>query len=392
MRVAAGVVVPAEGITNAASGMTAFVGAAAMVGAASWPAWVPSGVVGSNTLSRRWPKVPTDVVSPCEMQPASRQARHHQGLFAGLRALIQTLGVGECHDGCTQHFSWLPSVFAIRHDGVMVSADKLRVGKQANRIRSTLHDIVTRIAADVAKAQARLRPAHIKRKAVGDFVTAIDLRSEKQLRRELTKLLPEAGFLGEESEATGLHNDWLWVVDPIDGTSNFSRGLPHFAVSVALLYRRQPVLAAIHCAPESAIYTAVHGMGCWRNRRRLKAPRARFDDGAIIGCQWFRGQNDMRFLPRLQSKGARIRTLGSTVVQLADVVRGRLDGNVQQQGRLWDFAAAGLVAVEAGLRFTDWRGKAVFPIKDLLVEHTATIAATPAVHRQIVALLKRFSP
>ncbi|MEO2237328.1 MAG: hypothetical protein ABGW95_03685, partial [Candidatus Poseidoniia archaeon] len=72
--------------------------------------------------------------------------------------------------------------------------------------------------------------------------------------------------------------------------------------------------------------------------------------------------------------------------------RGRLDGNVQQQGRLWDFAAAGLVAVEAGLRFTDWRGKAVFPIKDLLVEHTATIAATPAVHRQIVALLKRFSP
>lgn len=283
-------------------------------------------------------------------------------------------------------------MFAIRHDGVMVSADKLRVGKQANRIRSTLHDIVTRVAADVAKAQARLRPAHIKRKAVGDFVTAIDLRSEKQLRRELTKLLPEAGFLGEESEATGLHNDWLWVVDPIDGTSNFSRGLPHFAVSVALLYRRQPVLAAIHCAPESAIYTAVHGMGCWRNRRRLKAPRGRFDDGAIIGCQWFRGQNDMRFLPRLQSKGARIRTLGSTVVQLADVVRGRLDGNVQQQGRLWDFAAAGLVAVEAGLRFTDWRGKAVFPIKDLLVEHTATIAATPAVHRQIVALLKRFSP
>lgn len=289
-------------------------------------------------------------------------------------------------------FLVLPSVFWIRHDGVMVTAGKLQVSKQANRIRAALHGIVARIATNVAAAQGRLRPSDVKRKAVGDFVTAIDLRIEKQLRRELTTLLPEAGFLGEESEATELHNDWLWVVDPIDGTSNFARGLPHFAVSVALLFRGQPTLAAMHCAPEDAIYTAVHGMGCWRNRQRQLAPRGRFDDGAIIGCQWFRGQDDMGFLARLQSKGARIRTLGSTVVQLADVVRGRLDGNVQQQGRSWDFAAAGLVAVEAGLRFTDWRGKAVFPIKDLSVVHTATIAATPAVHGKIVALLKPFAP
>ena len=86
----------------------------------------------------------------------------------------------------------------------------------------------------------------------------------------------------------------------------------------------------------------------------MKAPRGRFDDGAMIGCQWFRGQADMRFLVALQSRGARIRTLGSTVVQLCDCAAGRLDGNVQQQGRLWDFAAAGLIAQEAGLRFTTW--------------------------------------
>lgn len=273
----------------------------------------------------------------------------------------------------------------------MAQVRKRDLGKQANRLRPALHTLVADIAQQVARAQARLKPADIERKAVGDFVTAIDVRSEQRLRRELTRLLPEAGFLGEESEATGIANDWLWVVDPIDGTSNFARGLPQFAVSVALLYRGQPMLAAIHCSPENTVYTAVHGLGCWRNRRSLRAPRGRFDDGAIVGCQWFRGQADMRFLTQLQSAGARIRTLGSTVVQIADVVRGGLDANVQQQGRLWDFAGAGLIGVEAGLRFTDWRGQPIFPVRDLMVEHTATVAATPAVHKRILALLKPFA-
>ena len=131
--------------------------------------------------------------------------------------------------------------------------------KQAQRLRAQLTTVVQLIADQVARAQSRLRPSDVQRKAVGDFVTAIDVRSEKRLRRELLRLLPEAGFLGEESDATAIDNDWLWVVDPIDGTSNFSRGLPHFAVSVALLFRGQPMLAAIHCAPDGGLFTAVHG-------------------------------------------------------------------------------------------------------------------------------------
>ncbi|MFK7740971.1 MAG: inositol monophosphatase [Planctomycetota bacterium] len=258
---------------------------------------------------------------------------------------------------------------------------------QAKRLRRPLAELVAEIGTRAERAQARLKPRDVRRKAVGDFVTAIDVRSERILRRELLKMLPEAGFLGEETDPSGIDQDWLWIVDPIDGTSNFSRGLPQWSVSAALLHRGQPVLAAIDTRPDGAVYTAVHRTGAWRNHRRVAAPRGRFDDGAIVGCQWFRGQEDMSFVARLQSSGARIRTLGSTVVQLADCVMGRLDANVQQQGRLWDFAAAGLIACEAGLRFTDWQGRSVFPLRDLTVGHTATIAATPAVHRRIVALL-----
>lgn len=257
------------------------------------------------------------------------------------------------------------------------------------RLRRPLASLVADIAARIGKAQQRLRPADVRRKGVGDFVTAADVRAERLLRRELLRLLPAAGFLGEESDPAGLDHEFLWVVDPIDGTSNFARGLPHFAVSVALLQRGQPVLAAIHCQPEDATYTALLGAGAQRAGRRLRTPPGRLDDGAILGCQWFRGQQDLDFLRRLQGDGARIRTLGSTVTQLADVAAGRLDGNVQEQGRIWDIAAAGLLAAEAGCRLTDWAGRPVFPFVDLTIGHTATVCATPAIHRRLLRLLSR---
>ncbi len=256
------------------------------------------------------------------------------------------------------------------------------------RLRAPLVAAVVEIAAFAVRAQRRLRPADIQRKGVGDFVTTVDVRCERLLRARLATLLPAAGFLGEELAAVDVDQDWLWVVDPIDGTSNFGRGLPHFAVSVALLWRRLPVLAAVHCLPEDATYVATYGGGTRRNGKLVRAPDRGLGDAAIVGCQWHRGQQQMGFLPRLQAHGNRLRTFGSTVTQLADVAMGRLDANVQEQGRVWDIAAAGLVVVEAGCRFTDWSGRPVFPFADLAVEHTPTIAAGPRTHRQLVRSLR----
>ena len=259
---------------------------------------------------------------------------------------------------------------------------------RARRLGAPLSGVVGRVAALAVAAGRRLRPADVRRKGIGDFVTSVDVRCERLLRRELGTLLPDAGFLGEELPPVDLGEDWLWVVDPIDGTSNFGRGLPQFAVSVALLWRGQPVLAAIHCLPEDATYVATHRGGTRRNGRKVVAPDRPLDDAAIVGCQWHRGQQEMDFLPRLQARGNRLRTFGSTVTQLADVAMGRLDANVQQQGRVWDIAAAGLVVVEAGCLFTDWQGRSVFPLRDLEVEHTPSIAAAPRAHRQLVKALR----
>jgi myo-inositol-1(or 4)-monophosphatase len=260
---------------------------------------------------------------------------------------------------------------------------------QVRAVANPVADVVARIAVSIRRAQSRLRPDQVRRKGVGDFVTSVDVRSETTLRRALRRLLPTAGFLGEESIPSNLDHEWLWVVDPIDGTSNFSRGLPHFAVSVALLHRGDPVLGVVHCAPEDGLYVAIRGQGVRRNGEKFVMPKGRLDDGSIVGCQWFRGQQDLAFLARLQRRGSRIRTLGSSVTQLVDVAMGRLDANVQEQGRIWDIAAAGLVVEAAGGRFTDWTGRRVFPFRDLSVEHTPTVAAGAGVHRGVLRLLSR---
>lgn len=255
-------------------------------------------------------------------------------------------------------------------------------------LRARLARTVAGAAAMVASRRTASRRSDVRRKGPGDFVTAVDLAAERWLRDRLVALVPEAGFLGEETPSSDLERGLVWCVDPIDGTSNYAHGLPQYAVAVALLERRRPVVAAVWTAPDHALYAAARGLGATRNGRRLRTAAGHCDDGAIHGAQWFRGGDDLRFLAALQANGARIRTFGSTVVQLMDVACGRLDANVQQQGRIWDLAAAGLIVEEAGGRFTDWRGKAVFPFRSLAVVHTATLAAPPNVHRQLRAALR----
>jgi len=271
---------------------------------------------------------------------------------------------------------------AWHHDGMGARIDR-QASRLAARLERPIAALTRATGATVRAAQRRVGSLGARRKGIGDFVTDVDVRTERSLRRALVRLLPEAGFLGEETDPHDLDRELLWVVDPIDGTSNFASGLAHFAVSVALLCRGQPILAALWAEPAGLLFTARLGAGARHDGRRLRCPPGAIDDSGMIGCQWFRGQGDLRFVAALQRGGSRVRTFGSTVTQLLDVAQGRLDANVQEQGRIWDFAAAGLVVTESGGRFTTWNGANVFPIRDLAVTHTATIASPRNIHRTL---------
>lgn len=236
--------------------------------------------------------------------------------------------------------------------------------------------------------RGKRRPQELLRKGEGDFVTAVDHRAERRMRRFLRERHPEHGFLGEEGGGERLDAEYVWVVDPIDGTSNFGRGLASFAISVACVRKGQPVAAALVCWPEGATYSAALGRGARRNGRRLVIPRGRSDDGAILGVQWIRGAVEVPFLGRLLATGARIRVLGSTVVQYCEVARGSLDANVQEQGRIWDLAACGLVATEAGAALTDFAGRPLLPFPNLSGEahYPSVVGSAPVVRRLVRAL------
>ncbi len=255
------------------------------------------------------------------------------------------------------------------------------------RLRPVFRALVQDVARYVVRAQARLAPTEVRDKGVGDYVTRIDLEAERRLRIGLLRALPEAGFLGEESTPSGLEREWVFVVDPVDGTSNYARGHTCFCVAVALLRHGQPVLACIHREPEGVLYEAVRGGGAFRSGRRLRlrADAGALDDRGIVGVQWFRRPRpaDLEFVLRLQERGARVRLLGSTVAQILDVAAGRLDANVQAPGRLWDLAAPCLVASEAGARCTDWRGRPLFPVRDFAVRHQPSLVAPPLAWRKL---------
>jgi myo-inositol-1(or 4)-monophosphatase len=251
-------------------------------------------------------------------------------------------------------------------------------------------------AARLRRALARRTRPRAERKGVGDFVTMLDRELERTLRGQLLAARPSDGFVGEEEGMIRPDAPFVWVVDPIDGTSNFAAGFDHFAVSVACLHRGRPIAAAAATWPGDERFHAALGLGAAVGRRRLRldtTPRA--VDARILGVQWFRDRRGSAwtFLQQLADSGARIRVHGSSVTQICDVARGRLDGNVQEQGKLWDIAAAALIATEAGARFTDWRGRDPFPLRIPVAEaasdvhHFPSVVAAPTAHRALIRLL-----
>jgi len=247
----------------------------------------------------------------------------------------------------------------------------------------------TEVGRWLAAERARRRSLGARAKAVGDPVTDLDVAGEELLRARILRRWPGHGFVGEE---TGTHEPGrahVWIVDPIDGTANFAAGLSPWGVSVACLRDGLPVAGAIYLSPEDVTVVAARRQGTRIGRIRVAMPpRTRLDAGSIVGVQWFRGLCRVPFLSRLLASGARVRVFGSTVVQLCDVARGRLDANVQQQGRVWDIAAGALVVEEAGGAFTRWDGRPVFPCTPAdFGAHHASVAAWPALQRKIVRSL-----
>ena len=243
-------------------------------------------------------------------------------------------------------------------------------------------------ARDLVRDFGEVEQLQVSRKGPADFVSAADLRAEKTIFRELSKARPGYGFLMEESgqhaDGDGRHR---WIVDPLDGTTNFLHGVPHFAISIALEVDGEVVAGVVHQPVTDETYWAERGQGAHVNDRRLRvSSRAKLEDSLIgTGIPFKGGTGHAHYLATLASISNRVsgvRRMGAAALDLAFVAAGRFDAFWEFDLKPWDIAAGILLVREAGGYVTTPGGDPnVLPSGDVL-------AANDRLHQPLAELLR----
>jgi len=202
----------------------------------------------------------------------------------------------------------------------------------------------------------------VSKKGAADYVTAADLKAEQTLFEELLRARPGYGFLGEErGMIEGTDKTHTWIVDPLDGTTNFLHAMPHFAINIAL-QREGTIVAGVTYNPATAdLFWTERGRGAFMNDRRLRvAVRTRFEEAVFATGIPFLGHGQhARFLKELHQVSQRVsgvRRFGAAALDLAWVAAGRFDGFWERDLSPWDMAAGILMVTEAGGQVTDADG------------------------------------
>ena len=259
-------------------------------------------------------------------------------------------------------------------------------------LRSALLNVMVKAAQKAARSLKRdfgeVERLQVSLKGPGNFVTAADRRAEEILREELARARPGYGFLGEEGgRHEGSDKTHCWIVDPLDGTTNFLHGIPQFAISIGLERDGTVVAGMIYNPVTDELYTAERGSGAFLNDRRLRvAARQRLAD-AVVGCglphHGRGGLAEFRHeLALVQDRVAGLRRFGAAALDLAWVASGRLDAFWERNLSPWDMAAGILIVREAGGFVTDLDGDEAMFAKGHI------IAGNDTIHRDLLRILK----
>ncbi|MDZ3822168.1 MAG: inositol monophosphatase family protein [Pseudoxanthomonas sp.] len=214
----------------------------------------------------------------------------------------------------------------------------------------------------ILRRMARLDAIPVTEKDRYDFASEVDRQAEGEIIKELRRAFPRHAILAEESGAQG-KGDTVWVIDPLDGTHNYLRGIPHFSVSIAQLVRGQAELGVVFDPIRSELFTASRGGGAFLNDRRIRVADRRSLEGALVttGLPFRQREHLDPQLAMLRSMlveaGAEdVRRTGSAALDLAYVAAGRCDGYFEPGLKPWDLAAGQLLVREAGGHCTDFTG------------------------------------
>ena len=245
--------------------------------------------------------------------------------------------------------------------------------------------IINRAALDVESVR-------ISQKQINDFVTEVDHAAEKIIIETLLTAYPGHGILAEESgqEYGAKHSDFVWVIDPLDGTTNFIHGFPVYCVSIALAVNGKVEQAVVYDPSRNDLFTATKGRGAFLNDRRIRvSKRTRLQECLIsTGFPFRPGDNFKNYLNMMadvMQRTAGLRRPGAAALDLAYVAAGFTDGFFETGLKPWDAAAGSLLVTEAGGLIGNFTGEADF------LDQQECMAGNPRIYGQLVPLLAKYS-
>ena len=258
--------------------------------------------------------------------------------------------------------------------------------------RSALLNVMVEAARKAARSLTRdfgeVEKLQVSMKGTSDFVSSADLKAEKTLRQELSKARPGFGFLLEEGgELAGDDKSHRWIVDPIDGTTNFIHGIPHFAVSIGLDRDGEIVAGVVYEPISDSMFHAEKGAGAFLNEWRLRVS-ARRDLGEAVLATGIphRGRpgqaSFIKELTAAMEQTAGIRRFGSAALDMAYVAAGRCEGFWESGLKPWDIAAGIVLVKEAGGYVSDFSGRAT------MLDSGDVVAANDKLHAKLLAMLR----
>jgi myo-inositol-1(or 4)-monophosphatase len=260
-------------------------------------------------------------------------------------------------------------------------------------LRSALLNVMIAAARKAARSLKRdfgeVEHLQVSLKGPANFVTAADQRAEEILRAELAKARPGYGFLGEEGgRQEGADKTHCWIVDPLDGTTNFLHGIPQFAISIALEREGTIVAGLVYNPANEELFMAERGKGAFLNDQRLRVAARRKLAEAVIGCGLpHLGRGDLaqfrKEFAAVQEKVAGLRRFGAAALDLAWVAAGRLDAFWERNLSPWDMAAGLIIVREAGGFVTDLDGG------DEMFGKAEIVAGNEFMLREVVALIRQ---
>ena len=228
-------------------------------------------------------------------------------------------------------------------------------------IKQDVVDACEGVAAFIREQLDAVTQNDVETKDMNSLVSYVDKEAEKKLVDKLHALYPEAGFITEENTVDQKQKEYMWIIDPLDGTTNFLYKIPHYSISIALQSGEDTLFGIVYEIPSDIAFTAIRGLGAWENDKKIHIGTARPASEALVvtGFPYEREtaiDERLSILKHCILMYRGVRRLGSAALDLAYVASKRIDIYYENSLNIWDIAAGALIVQEAGGMISDYQG------------------------------------